>query len=119
MINHPAPFPEVSSFALKAEGTETVLARIIAKDGAGNVTISLPHRPGASGVQTLPLAELIDGTALTDEEREEYEALIRQPQKAKRRNPEIERRINRLRIRDIYSAVLDAHLATLPKAKAA
>lgn len=102
MLNTPAPFPQVGSYALIEEEGSNQLVRILAKDQAGSATVSFPLRPGASGTKTVPTAKLLDGTPLTDGERREMNELERG---GGRRRSAIQR-LKAFRSRDIHSAIL-------------
>jgi hypothetical protein len=70
MIRTPAPFPQPGSYALMADLGETHIVRILGRNPEARLAIiSFPARRGASGNRTVPLAELVDGTPLTAEER--------------------------------------------------
>lgn len=77
MLKVHAPFPQVGSYALLEEGGKTFLVRIQHRDpeGQGLALISFPGSYNASGNRKVAIADLIDGTPLTDAERREYAAL--------------------------------------------
>lgn len=85
MLNQPAPFPYVGSYALfEDDDGETHLVRIQAKrperEGATDrvfAMISFPLRDGASGNKVVAFDQLADGTPLTREEQREFHDLDR------------------------------------------
>jgi hypothetical protein len=85
MLNQPAPFPYVGSFALfEDDDGETHLVRIQAKRPERNgatervfAMISFPLRDGASGNKVVAFDQLQDGTPLTRLEQREFHDLDR------------------------------------------
>lgn len=76
MLNAPAPFPEVGSWALHDREGETVAARIVSLSlDRRRAGISYPDRPTASGATEVDVAALLDVTPLTADEAAEAEAL--------------------------------------------
>lgn len=76
MLNTPAPFPEVGSWALCERLGVLEAVRIVDRaDSVGLVGISFPTVPSSSGAfRTLP-ERLVDATPLTPEEGAEFDAL--------------------------------------------
>jgi hypothetical protein len=119
MLNTPAPFPQVGSYALVVHEGKTRLARIIQRDPGGDrIGISLPQRYGAAGVLTVAFEELIDGTPLSDAERAELTALERDLAGRARPKKAAAARHDELRHRDIHAGRL-AELLRETKAVAA
>lgn len=85
MLNQPAPFPYVGSYALfEDDDGDTHLVRIQAKRPAREgptervfALISFPLRDGASGNKVVAFDQLQDGTALTRAEQREFHDLDR------------------------------------------
>lgn len=75
MLNNNAPFPLAGSAALIEQGGVRVLARINRVNEDGTRTIFIGNNWAASATKTVPLAELQDGTPLTDAEVRELAKL--------------------------------------------
>lgn len=111
MLNNPTPFPLVGSYALYETACETHLVRIQHRDMSGRegaALISFPGSFAASGSKTVPLADLIDGTPLTLDERAEMQATLRAMGAAAIHNSRAARakRYLALRERDIRSETM-------------
>jgi hypothetical protein len=124
MLKAPTPFPQVGSYALlELDGTAQAV-RIQRKDPAtpDEATVALQSvANAASGFRTVPLAELIDGTPLTEAEAQEYRELERTVPAAPSRSnrvKEAQARYAALRERAIHSDTL-ARLLAEPKQRAA
>lgn len=120
---HPATnFPQVGSYCLYEDKDlprgerRPELARIL-EVGASVALIALPLREGrASGNKRVPLADLIDGTPLTDEEKVEEVELFRAVLGKDRLTPALRRKKDRhdaLRQRQIWSGCLQKKLDDL------
>jgi hypothetical protein len=109
MLNAPAPFPQVGSYAVYVENGSTVLVRIqhrMDRFGEPHATISLPRTWRASGNKLVPLADLIDGTPLTAAESAERLALYARNGAAKRPRPADVERYDALRSRALAADTL-------------
>lgn len=109
MLDTPAIFPDLGSYALHQEAGTTHLVRIHQHKAKGLVLVSYPARTGASGNRTLELADLLDGTPLNEAERAEMAALAKAVEgrrKSKRLEPQFDR-LNALLMRDFYAHVID------------
>jgi hypothetical protein len=105
MLKTPTPYPQVGSYGLVDHEGELRLARIIARDGE-RATIALPTRFGAGGNLTLDLAQVQDGTSLSDQEQAEYAELERRLAGAARPRKADLARFEALRLRSIRSDTL-------------
>ena len=115
MLNVPAPFPQVGSFALLVDSTQPIeaqraeLVRILRIDGIGqrhagaSAAIAFPLRTGAGGNRTVNLAELIDPTTLTTAEERELTGLQDQLRGRARPNKAKVERAEALRTRQLMA----------------
>ena len=134
MLNIPAPYPHVGSYALlidtnlPVEQRRAELVRLTGRSVAVSsvngtitgreelVTVTFPLRTGATGVRTLGLAELIDGTPLNRAEEQELLALETElvgRELLTERLRHADKRLEELRSRRLYAATLDAEFARL------
>jgi hypothetical protein len=118
MIRTPAPFPQPGSYALLVDLGQTHIVRILSRvPDAAEAVISFPARWGASGNKTVPLADLIDGTPLTADERREMRHLFEEADALAAGGRAHRQRLaeaNALRQRDIHSETLERLKGTLP-----
>lgn len=116
MLAQPTPFPQVGSYGLHRVQGGTRLARIQQRDCVGGedyALISYPSRTGASGNLTVPLADLIDATPLTDDENRELRALSGElPSRRAARNA-AKLRLEQLANRRIFARVLQEEMIRL------
>lgn len=114
MLNQPTPYPEVGSYALLERDGRTHLARIQQRKG-DKLLISLPLvRDVASGNATVAPGDLIDGTPLTEGEREEMLALAERALRVQRPRGDWPHHLAALRSRDLASRQLEALMDRLP-----
>lgn len=110
MLNTPAIFPQVGSYALLELAGETRLVRIQHRhvgDRAGCALVSFPGSFNASGSTTVGLDLLIDGTPLTPTEHAEAARLERELSgKPASTRSKAYRRYMALRERDIRSETM-------------
>lgn len=117
MLPIPTPFPQVGSYCLHRLEGRTVLARIQNRFDDGTALISLPLVPDvASGAPRVPVAELIDGTPLTEAERAELLRLTGELLQKKRHPKAKKDRADALRQRDIHAGVMARLVARVPVA---
>lgn len=121
MLSPATPFPAVGSYALFEDPNlprgqrRTELVRILER-GAHVVLVSFPLREGAGGNRRVALADLIDGTPLTAEEKREEFDLYRQIFGRDRLTPkqkEKKARHEALRGRQIWSGCLQRKMDEL------
>lgn len=105
-----APFPEVGSYGLLCVDGATRLARIIARNPGDSAVVSLPELAGASGNRTVPLAQIRDGTPLSDAERAEMRHLAATPFATSKPSPAARKRDARLQA--LRHREIDARLLT-------
>lgn len=115
MLPIPTEFPQVGSYALLPLDGRNQLARIQKRFDDGRALVSLPLAPDiASGSTTVPLGQLIDGTPLSEAERQELlrlEGDLLQPKLHPKKK--IDRCAN-LRRRDIHAGIMARLVARVP-----
>ena len=128
MLKAPTPFPHVGSFALLVDKTLPIdqqraeLVRIMRHDPSnGWFAVAFPLRVGASGNRMVTAADLIDGTALDQDEKRELADLQRHLHGRERLTPKMKQqqvRAEALRQRAIFAVLLDSELRKLSRLEA-
>lgn len=111
MLNIPTPFPQPGSAGLIRLDGSRVLARIQQVHEDGVCTIFLGNHFGSSGTKRVPLAEIEDGTPLTDDEKVELARLDRDMAGKARVPARKLQRFNQLKEREENAPVLAGLLA--------
>jgi hypothetical protein len=113
MIREPASFPFPGSWALYSLGGRWMAVRLqLVRDG--EAMLSIPSHYGvASGNRRVALAELMDPTPLSADERAEMEALRRAVAGRKRPRKSDVARVDALQHRELHARMLADQLAKL------
>src|SRR5690349_17226481 len=75
MLRAETAFPQQGSYALLPEGSDTHLVRINHRPNPAEAIVTFPLPPGATGTRRGNLADLVDGTPLTEAEAAELDRL--------------------------------------------
>lgn len=108
MLSVYAPFPERGSYGLYVVDGVTRLARIISRNPDDSAVVSLPALAGASGNRTVPLAQIRDGTPLSDADRDEMRELAGKLLSTRKPSPTA--RARRARLEALRCREIDARL---------
>lgn len=119
MLNTENRFPQPGSAGLLSLDGSRVLARIQQVHQDGRATIFIGNLFGSSGTRRVPLAEIEDGTPLSDREEAELVRLERDMAGKARVAPKKLQRFNALSARaqnaPVLKALLDRHRRSLER----